>query len=145
MTNAVMHFLWDAHNLHLYVMAIRCPKGDPIEMRRPYVILLWSLLGACGTGFVRNLWMLLYKSKGQPVDDQTTMIIIYTTWVIEWGCLLAVLADLIYHLFCEHTIGMVMEHDVNYNSGEGRVNDPLSPSTSSNGKAQYGTTNKKFE
>ena len=101
-TNALMHFLWGAHNLHLYLVAVFSDKGTGMEWRRPYVILLWSLFGACGTGFARNIYT-LYNGPNEVVTN--------TTWLLEWACLVGILGDLFYHLIAEHTFGMAMQRD----------------------------------
>jgi len=101
-TNALMHFLWGAHNLHLGVRGLRgVDAGTVDEWRRPSVILLWSLLGACGTGAVRNL----YTVVAGPSDALTL-----ATAAWEWLCLGAILADFGYFLVKEHTWGMAMQH-----------------------------------
>ena len=98
-TNAVMHFLWGVHNLHLYITAITHDKGTANEWRRPYIILLWSILGACGSGCTRNVYSLQYGP-----DDTVTK----ATWVVEWGALGMIVLDLLYHLVAEHSFGMAM-------------------------------------
>ena len=64
-------------------------------------ILLWSVFGACGSGFVRNF----YSLRRGP-DDSVTI----ATWVVEWVALSLIAADLIYHLLMEHTFGMATKH-----------------------------------
>jgi len=101
LTNAVMQGLWGAHNLHQWIIIMRgADKGTEAEWRRPYPMFLWSLLGACGTGFVRNTYSFCYG-----VDDTMSKV----TGVYEILCLLLILADLGYFVLFEHTCGMNME------------------------------------
>ena len=73
-------------------------QGTPREWRRPLTtILLWSVLGACGSGFLRN-----FCSLNGGVNDSVTI----ATWVWEWAALSIIAADLIYHILAEHTWGM---------------------------------------
>eukprot|EP00751_Fragilariopsis_kerguelensis_P023338 CAMPEP_0170892358 /NCGR_PEP_ID=MMETSP0734-20130129/41603_1 /TAXON_ID=186038 /ORGANISM="Fragilariopsis kerguelensis, Strain L26-C5" /LENGTH=140 /DNA_ID=CAMNT_0011282297 /DNA_START=49 /DNA_END=467 /DNA_ORIENTATION=- len=101
LTNAVMHFLWGVHNLHLYITGIFHDVGTVFEWRRPYVIFLWSIFGACGTGFVRNINAFYH---GPSSSDSVN----HYTWVYEWACLGGLVADLVYHITVEHTVGMAM-------------------------------------
>lgn len=98
-TNAVMHFLWGAHNLHHFIRHVRKVDMPRDEWRRPWATLLWSLLGACGTGVIRNVYTAAYG-----IND--TLILV--TWIIEWLCLALLLTDLGYHLTKEHKWGMAM-------------------------------------
>lgn len=63
---------------------------------------LWSLLGACGTGFARNLCCYYFG----PNDTVTKV-----TWVYEWLCLVLILVDLFKHLTTEWTYGMNVPKD----------------------------------
>jgi len=99
-TNCVMQGLWGAHNLHQWIIIMRgADKGTDAEWRRPYPMFLWSLLGACGTGFVRNALTLM-----NGVNDTVTMV----TGAYEILCLVLILADLGYHLVKEWSCGMNM-------------------------------------
>ena len=126
-TNALMHFLWGAHNLHIGLLphyistkekswirarATAQPYQDPNEMpradkrnldqwRRPAPILLWSLLGACGAGCARNIAPII---SGSPNDAFTIF-----TWVWEWLALGAILYDFVYFLRKEHRWGMALK------------------------------------
>merc|ERR1719410_2025576 len=102
--NCVMQGLWGLHNLHQWIIIMRgADKGTDTEWRRPYPMFLWSLLGACGTGFVRNL---IHITSGH-VNDTVTWV----TGTYEVICLLLILADLGYFLLFEHSCGMNMSED----------------------------------
>merc|ERR1719433_61705 len=102
--NCVMQGLWGLHNLHQWIIIMRgADKGTETEWRRPYPMFLWSLLGACGTGFVRNLIILM---NGQ-VNDTITWI----TGIYEVTCLLLIVADLLYFIIFEHSCGMNKAED----------------------------------
>merc|ERR1719195_1517569 len=102
--NCVMQGLWGLHNLHQWIIIMRgADKGTETEWRRPYPMFLWSLLGACGTGFVRNL-----------ISIQTGVVnptVVWVTGVYEVICLLLILVDLFYFLLFEHSCGMNMAED----------------------------------
>merc|ERR1740121_2029265 len=104
LTNMVMQGLWGAHNLHQWIIIMRgADKGTDAEWRRPYPMFLWSLLGACGTGFARNL-----ISIQSGVMNPT---VVWVTGVYEVICLLLIVVDLFYFLLFEHSCGMNMAED----------------------------------
>eukprot|EP00978_Attheya_sp_CCMP212_P002535 scaffold5152_cov60-Attheya_sp.AAC.1 len=107
-TNAIMHFMWGAHNLHQFYIAYNeIGAGTEDEWRRPYPMLGWSLLGACGSGFVRNVY-----ANVNGINDG----VIIFTWVWEWLSLGIILIDFGYFLLYEHTWGMAMK-DRNASTG----------------------------
>ena len=57
-------------------------------------MILRSLLGACGSGFLRNSYALIYGAN----DSVTIYTIIW-----EWSSLFLILVDFTYFLVCEHT------------------------------------------
>jgi len=102
--NCVMQGLWGMHNFHQWIIIMRgADKGTDTEWRRPYPMFLWSILGACGTGFVRNLFSILNGS----VNDTVTWV----TGIYEVVCLLLIVADLLYFLLFEHSCGANMAED----------------------------------
>jgi len=102
--NCIMQGLWGLHNLHQWIIIMRgADKGTDTEWRRPYPMFLWSALGACGTGFLRNL---LHIVNGQ-VDDTITWV----TGIYEVACLVGILVDLFYFLLFEHSCCMNMAED----------------------------------
>ena len=66
-------------------------------------MLLWSLLGACGSGFLRNAYTAF---AGSPSDALTIV-----TWVWEWVSLALILVDFGYFLCKECTWGMALKHE----------------------------------
>jgi len=94
--NCVMQGLWGMHNFHQWIIIMRgADKGTDTEWRRPYPMFLWSILGACGTGFVRNLFTILNGSVNNTVT--------WATGIYEVVCLLGIVADLLYFLLFEHS------------------------------------------
>jgi hypothetical protein len=103
LTNCVMQGLWGAHNLHQWIIILRgADKGTDAQWRRPYPMFLWSLFGACGTGFVRNLLTLKYGA-----NDMVSL----STGSYEMLCLFLILADLGYFIVMEHSWGMNRKGD----------------------------------
>jgi len=105
-TNFIMHLLWGVHNLHLFLCNFY-QKGSKEEWRRSYVILCWSLFGACGSGAFRNYYSLKYGP-----DDSVTKI----TWVVEWISLGIIMGDLFYFLLKEHGHAPYWEGEINRNN-----------------------------
>ena len=91
--NAVMHFLWGIHNLHMAMRYFnKTDEGTESELRRGFPMLFYSILGACGSGFSRNFHALMFGPRES---------IIQATWGWEWFSLLVVLCDLGYFLLYE--------------------------------------------
>lgn len=96
-TNAVMHGLWGIHNLHQFVRKFRKQgQGTMLELRRPYPLLMWSTVGACGSAMVRNIYASIV-----PIDELSTGFIMFT-WVWEWLALGCILLDFGYFCVEEH-------------------------------------------
>ena len=95
-TNAVMHGLWGLHNLHQFIRKLR-KHGDGTvnELRRPYPLMLWSTIGACGSATVRNIY-----ACSVPMEDYNMGFIIFT-WVWEWVALIWILLDFGYYVVKE--------------------------------------------
>merc|ERR1712173_200574 len=101
-----MHGLWGAHNLQMSIR--RClnkDKGTESELRRFGSLFLWSLLGACGSGMIRNIY-----TSVTPLD-KFNMAFIEFTWVWEWVSLGLIFADLAYYLFKEGGCAKCMGSD----------------------------------
>lgn len=104
MVNCVMQGLWGLHNLHQWLIIMRGEdQGTETEWRRPYPMFLWSLLGACGTGFMRNFIIL--------VSGHVNNSVVLVTGTYEVCCLILILADLAYFLVFEHSYGMNKKED----------------------------------
>merc|ERR1719410_3272518 len=85
--NCVIQGLWGAHNLHQWIIIMRgADKGTETEWRRPFPMFLWSSLGACGTGTVRNA-IHIFTGEVNPMVN-------WVTGIYEVLCLVLILADL---------------------------------------------------
>merc|ERR1711924_72133 len=86
-------------------------------------MLFWSLLGACGSGFVRNT----YAAVEGP-----SKVVNGVTWAWEWFSLATILVDFGYFLVKEHTWGMALDPQGSdeVNEGAPLIND---------NEAQYGS------
>mmetsp|Transcript_93340 Transcript_93340/g.247807 ORF Transcript_93340/g.247807 Transcript_93340/m.247807 type:complete len:203 (-) Transcript_93340:127-735(-) len=114
LVNCVMYGLWGAHNSHQWsIIMVGTDKGTEGEWRRPYPMFGFSLLGACGTGFVRNA-IHIYSGKVDPTVN-------YATGGYEILCLVIVLVDLGYFLATEHTWGMNKADDFGKESARALV------------------------
>ena len=112
-TNTIMHFLWGIHNLQQVFPFRRNYDETKDEMlRRPWPLLFYSVLGACGSAVARNSYIVLFGYNQSFV---------YFTWVWEWISLLLIIADFIYFLLFEHTWGMAMKDK----KMKGELNDSL--------------------
>jgi len=101
MVNFVMHLLWGLHNLHQWVIIMRgADKGTEGEWRRPYPMFVFSLLGACGSGTLRNGIALWYG-----VNSTVNVV----TGVYELLCFTLDFADLGYFMVKEFSWGANME------------------------------------
>jgi len=95
-TNAIMHALWGVHNLQMAVRKFRdTDKGTVNELRRAWPCVMWSVVGACGSGMVRNIY-----AAAVDIDDISVEFVI-VTGVWELLALGIILIDLGYYLIKE--------------------------------------------
>lgn len=101
--NAVMYGAWGAHNLQIALRILGgTDRGNLDEWRRPVVMLMVSLVGACGSTFVRNVYAFVDETS---TSDAVTR----GTWAWEWLSIAIMLSDLGYFICTEHTLGMAMK------------------------------------
>ena len=94
--NAVIHGIWGVHNLHQAVRKFRNQGKDTVnELRRPYPLLFYSIVGACGSAMVRNIY-----ASAVPMEDYSIAFIV-VTWVWEWLALGFTLLDFGYFMVKE--------------------------------------------
>ena len=99
-----MHLIFGAHNLHQFYLIVtnQYYGASQLVWRRPWPVLLWSLLGACGLGAVRNVYTSCYGYNAAIVG---------VTWIWEWTSLGLILVDFGYFLVVEHSWGMAMKQN----------------------------------
>jgi len=116
MVNMVMQGLWGLHNVHQLTIQLRgANAGTDAEFRRPYGMFLWSILGACGGDFFRNL-IFIYNGA-LPADDTLTWV----TGLYSVICLVLLTGELGYFMTKEMTWGMSMEDDYGKNDAESEL------------------------
>ena len=92
-TNVLMHSIWGIHNLHQFVRKMRKQdEGTVNQLRRPYPMLMCSVVGACGSASVRNIYALVVP------PEELNMAFIIAMWVWEWLSLLVNVLDFVYYL-----------------------------------------------
>lgn len=127
-TNAVMHGLWGAHNFHQFFRKMTGKDDNTTnELRRPYPLMLWSTIGACGSATVRNIY-----ACAVPMEDYSMGLIIFT-WVWEWLALVGILVDFGYFLVKELKWGsnVASEEDIKVGGGdEPEAGQAVLPTTS---------------
>ena len=98
--NCVMHGLWGMNNLQITykTVAVTNEMGD--RWRRCYPMLGYSILGACGSAFLRNMYAALYGP-----NSTVTLI----SWIWEWCSLLIILLDFLYFITKEFQFGATLE------------------------------------
>jgi len=112
--NMVMQGLWGLHNVHQLTIQLReANKGTDAEFRRPYGMFLWSILGACGGDFLRNL---IFIHNGETSD-----VVTWVTGGYSVICLVLLTAELGYFMAKEHTCGMSMAEDYGKNDDESEL------------------------